>query len=434
MTRPAIVWFREDLRLADNPALAAAVERGGRLIPLFIQDDAAAGAWRTGAAARWRLERGLDALDRSLRQRGSVLIRRRGDSQSVLRTIIAETGVGAAFWNRRYTPAGIAQDMAIKAWLKDQGLEVRSFKAGLLVEPMAFADWPRSFSQYFDAWRTLAQAEGALPAPERIDGIQVESQPLDLLPADAPYWADKLAGHWQVGEAAALARLEHFLGEQLAQYAELRHRPDVDGVSRLSPHLHLGEVGPATVLRALPERRAFAFLRQLAWREYAACLHFFEPSLPECELLADRRRIVWRNASDELRAWRRGETGFDLVDAGMRQLWATGWMHNRVRMVVASFLTKHLLIDWRCGQRWFWETLIDADLANNAMGWQWSASVGADAMGFVRVFNPETQAEKVDPDGRYRRRWLDAGSRPEPIVEHRQARERALRAYGEAKR
>ena len=246
---------------------------------------------------------------------------------------------------------------------------------------------------------------------------------------DAPLWTGKLATHWQIGEAAAHARLGDFIEQSVKRYGKGRHQLGQDHVSGLSPHLHAGEISPAAVLRAVPERQGFAFIRQLAWREYATWLLFHQPSLPERELMANRRAIPWRDAPDELRAWQRGRTGYALVDAGMRQLWATGWMHNRARMVTASFLTKHLLIDWRLGQRWFWDTLVDADLANNAMGWQWSASVGADAQGFVRIFDPLAQAEKFDADGAYRQRWLGNAPRPEPIVAHKPARERALAAY-----
>jgi len=433
MSGPSIVWFRDDLRLADNPALEAAIERGQPLIPLFIQDDAAAAAWATGAAARWWLGQSLAELDRSLSLRGAGLVRRRGDSLTVLQALIAETGADALFWNRRYSPHGVAQDTVIKATLKDRGLAPQSFKAALLVEPMAFGGPPNSFSAFFARWRPLAWAKAIEPVPERIDSIDVASQSLQLLPGNASVWTAKLAAHWQVGERAAERRLARFLKEQsLERYGTGRHLPAADAVSGLSPHLHAGEMAPDAILRAVPEGAGFAFIRQLAWREYAACLLFFEPRLPERELMAERRAIAWRQAPEEVLAWQRGETGFDLVDAGMRQLWATGWMHNRLRMVVASFLAKHLLIDWRQGQRWFWETLVDADLASNAMGWQWAASVGADATAIVRIFNPETQAEKVDPDGTYRQRWLCPGPRPQPIVEHRAARRRALRVYAEA--
>ena len=432
MSRPSIVWLRSDLRLADNPALAAAVAHGGPVIPLFIQDDAAHGDWRPGAAARWWLAQSLDALERSLAERGGRLVRRRGDSLAVLEAVMATTGADAVFWNRRYTPVGVAQDRAIKAALKKAGIEARSCKAAVLVEPMQIEGPVGSFSRFFERWQGLLEPPPPLPAPERLETPDLESDPLDLTAPDAPLWTPKLAACWPVGEAAARARLERFVEAGVGRYGKGRHLLAADHVSGLSPHLAGGEISPATVLRAVPEGQGFAFIRQLAWREYATFLLFREPSLPERELMTDRRAIPWCDDPPALRAWQRGETGYDLVDAGMRQLWATGWMHNRARMVTASFLTKHLLIDWRLGQRWFWETLVDADLANNAMGWQWSASVGADAQGFVRVFDPVAQAEKFDPDGAYRGRWLGETPRPEPIVEHKAARARALAAYGAA--
>ena len=427
--RPTIVWLRDDLRLADNPALSAAALRGGPVLPVFILDDDAACDWRIDAAGCWWLERSLDALAASLDLLGGRLVRRQGDSLDVLCGLIAETRADAVFWNRRYTPAGVAQDIAVKASLKEAGVVARSFKASLLVEPMEVEGPVGSFSAFFERWQTLARPSPALPAPERILGIELPSDRLALLPPDAPHWVGKLEATWAVGEAAAQDRLTSFVERGVAHYGKRRHQLGVDGVSGLSPHLHAGEIGPAAILRAVPERQGFAFIRQLAWREFGAFLLFREPLLPAVELLPDRRFIAWRDDAEGFRAWQRGETGYELVDAGMRQLWATGWMHNRARMVVASFLTKHLLIDWRLGQRWFWDTLVDADLANNAMGWQWAASVGADAAGFVRVFDPIKQAEKFDSDGSYRQRWLGDGPRPAPLVEHRAARHRALAAY-----
>ncbi len=430
MSRPSIVWLRSDLRLADNPALAAAEARGGPVIPLYIQDDVAHGDWRPGAAAGWWLAQSLASLEASLAERGGRLVRRRGDSLGVLEAVIGASGADAVFWNRRYTPAGIAQDTGIKAALRAAGIEARSFKAAVLVEPMQVDGPAGSFSRFFERWQGLLEPPPPLPAPELLETPELESNPLDLMAPDAPLWTPKLTASWSVGETAALARLERFVQAGVGRYGKGRHLLAADHVSGLSPHLAAGEIGPAAVLRAVPEGRSFAFIRQLAWREYATFLLFREPGLPERELMADRRAIPWRGDPKAFRAWQQGETGYDLVDAGMRQLWATGWMHNRARMVTASFLTKHLLIDWRQGQRWFWETLVDADLANNAMGWQWSASVGADAQGFVRIFDPMAQAQKFDPDGAYRRRWLGEAPRPEPIVEHKTARARALAAYG----
>ena len=430
MTRPIIVWLRRELRLADNPALAAAIARGGPIVPLYVQDDAAAGAWQTGAAAGWWLAESLENLATAIAARGGHLVRLQGDSLAVIRDIVALTGADAVFWNRRYTPAGIAQDTNVKAALQAAGLTARSFNAAVLVEPMRVEGPVGSFSRFFERWQALLQPPQPIPAPDRLITPALTSDPLDLLPPDAPHWVPKLAAAWAVGETAAQARMARFIETNVRHYAKGRHFLAEDRVSGLSPHLALGEISPAAVLRAVPERGGFAFIRQLAWRDYATFLLFREPLLPDRELVAERRSIAWRDDPAAFHAWQRGATGFDLVDAGMRQLWATGWMHNRARMVTASFLTKHLLIDWRLGQRWFWATLVDADLANNAMGWQWSASVGADAPGFVRVFDPVAQAAKFDPDGTYRRRWLGERPPPAPLVEHKAARARALAAYG----
>ena len=430
MTRPTIVWLRRDLRLADNPALAAAMARGGPVLPLYIQDDAAAGDWQTGAAARWWLAESLENLATAITARGGRLVRRQGDSLAVIQRIVAATGADAVFWNRRYTPTGIAQDTTVKAALQAAGLDARSFATAALVEPMRVEGSMGSFSRFFERWQALLEPPQPIPAPRQLDSPALPSDALDLLPPDAPHWVPKLAAVWAVGETAAQTRLERFIETGVRHYAKGRHLLAEDLVSRLSPHLALGEISPAAVLRAVPERGGFAFIRQLAWRDYATFLLFREPLLPDRELVAERRTIAWRDDPAAFRAWQRGETGYDLVDAGMRQLWATGWMHNRARMVAASFLTKHLLIDWRQGQRWFWAALVDADLANNAMGWQWSASVGADAPGFVRIFDPVAQALKFDPDGAYRHRWLGDRPPPPPIVEHKAARARALAAYG----
>ena len=432
MTRPTIVWLRRDLRLADNPALAAAVARGGPVMPLYIRDETADGDWPPGAAARWWLASSLDVLEADLSARASRLVRRQGDSLAVIREVLALTGADAVFWNRRYTPAGIARDTAVKAALRHAGIGAQSFKACVLVEPMQVTGHVPSFSRFFERWRGLREPVPPLAAPERLATPALESEPLALLPPDAPFWTPKLDASWSIGEAAARARLADFVETGVRHYAKGRHLPAAGHVSGLSPHLAMGEISPAAVLRAVPERLGFAFIRQLAWRDYATFLLFREPLLPERELLPGRRAIAWRDDPAALGSWQRGETGYELVDAGMRQLWATGWMHNRVRMVTASFLTKHLLIDWRYGQRWFWETLVDADLANNAMGWQWSASVGTDAPDFVRIFDPVAQALKFDADGAYRHRWLGDAPRPAPIVEHKAARARALAAYGAA--
>jgi len=476
---PTIVRFRSDLRLADNPALQAAVQRGGSVVPVFIWAPEEEGAWPPGGASRWWLHHSFAALDASLRAVGSRLIVRRGPSLEALRALAKETGAGAVFWNRRYEPDLIARDTVVKDALSRDGLEVASHNAALLHEPWTIRNQSgRPFQVFTPFWRNcLAQAEPAepLPAPKALPApsrwpASLALDELELLPKIA--WAGGLAEAWQPGEAGAAANLERFLAKAFSDYSEQRNRPDVAGTSRLSPHLHFGEVGPRQVWhavrrmaakRGLPvERwRGSQFLAEVGWREFAHHLLYHFPRTPTEPLRADFGKFAWSRNARWLRAWQRGRTGYPIVDAGMRELWATGWMHNRVRMIVASFLIKDLLIDWQEGARWFWDTLVDADLAQNTLGWQWTAGCGADAAPFFRIFNPTAQGEKFDPEGDYVRRWCpelaklptkfihrpdqapsgvlaSAGvvlgkNYPAPIVSHATARQVALEAFGKIK-
>lgn len=471
-----LLWFRSDLRLADNPALAAALANGGPVAPVFILDDEDAGRWRLGGASRWWLHHSLAALAADLAARGSQLILRRGPAEREIERLVAETGAASVVWNRRYEPWAVARDERLKATLKRRGVAARSFNAGLLREPWEVMNGKgepyRVFTPFWRALRAGLELPAVIEPPARLAGPQTWPHS-DLienwgLTPKQPDWAGGLRDTWGPGEAGAWKRLDAFAGRTSLEYGEARNLPGREGTSRLSPHLHFGEIGPRQVWRALTAGALAEsgdlmpagveiFLSEIAWREFSHHLLFHAQKLPEQPLRPEFAAFPWASDPTGLARWREGATGYPIVDAGMRQLWATGWMHNRVRMIVASFLIKHLLIDWREGQAWFWDTLVDADLANNAASWQWVAGSGADASPYFRIFNPVTQGQKFDPDGAYVRRWVpelanlpdkflhapwtarsidlaDAGVRlgvnyPAPIVDHAMARARALEAY-----
>ena len=430
---PALVWFRQDLRLADNPALAAAVERGGPVIPVYIRAPEEEGAWPPGAASRWWLGRSLAALKGELEKRGSRLIVRCGPSGDALARLLAETGAGAVFWNRRYEPAAVARDRSVKAQLRGVGVLAESFNGSLLFEPWTVANRAgQPFRVFTPFWRAcMSRPIPPLAADPPAHFASPEHWPSSLALSDlqlepAIDWAGGFRECWVPGEAGALARLKRFAANGGPGYQKERDRADRAGTSRLSPHLHFGEIGPAQIWRAAPAN--LPFLRQLVWREFAYHLLFHFPESTHRPLRPDFARFPWRSDPELFRAWTRGKTGYPLVDAGMRELWRTGWMHNRVRMVVASFLVKHLLIGWQEGAAWFWDTLVDADLANNTLGWQWVAGCGADAAPYFRIFNPAIQAAKFDPDGAYVSRWVPDSASLRPIVDHAEARRRALAA------
>ncbi|HXK05327.1 MAG TPA: deoxyribodipyrimidine photo-lyase [Verrucomicrobiae bacterium] len=433
--KPALVWFRLDLRLADNDALHKALSSHPAVIPVFVWAPEEEAPWAPGAASRWWLHYSLIALEEKLAKRGSTLILRRGPTEEAIRSLAAETGAEAIYWNRRYEPAVIARDAEIKRRLNESGLAAESLPGNLLWEPWNLRNSSGKPFQVFTAFWRACQAMPAPPspgpAPDKLapparwpSTLQVSD--LDLLPEID--WAAGLRETWQPGEKAAAAQLNAFLEAKVAAYPADRDRPDHRGTSRLSPHLHFGEISARQVWH-YARRKSDAsepFLRQIAWREFAHHLLFHFPHTPKEPLRPEFRAFPWQFNAANLKAWTRGKTGYPLVDAGMRELWRTGWMHNRVRMVAASFLVKHLLIPWQEGAAWFWDTLVDADLANNTMGWQWVAGCGADAAPYFRIFNPALQAGKFDPQGEYIRRWAPE-SQP-PIVGHTAARARALAA------
>jgi deoxyribodipyrimidine photo-lyase len=429
---PIIVWFRRDLRLADNPALAAAVATGRPVFSLYVLDETP-GLRAPGAASLWWLDKSLKALGRDLQALGARLILRRGRAGEILRELAREVGAAGVYWNRLYDPGQTDRDAALKTELKGLGLSVETFNASLLVEPWTVRNKTGGPFQVFTPfWRTAREQlteVGFAPAPQRLVPFAgaLASDHLDhwRLHPIKPDWSGGFA-EWSPGEAGAHARLAQFLDRGLSGYAEGRDLPAAPHVSRLSPHLHFGEISPRQVFAAARERAAAdpslsrdvdKFLAELGWREFSHALLFQRPDLPAANFRREFDAFPWRTDDAAYRAWTRGRTGYPLVDAGMRELWATGYMHNRVRMVVASFLVKHLLIDWRAGEAWFWDTLLDADLANNAASWQWVAGCGADAAPYFRIFNPVGQGEKFDPRGDYIRRWVPELARlPAPLI------------------
>ena len=445
MTPPSLVWFRDDLRLADNPALRAAADRDEPVIGVYVLDEASPGVRALGGAARWWLHHSLTELGERLREKGSVLVLRRGAASDVLPALVGETGAGAVFWNRRYGGPEREIDAGIKDGLRGDGVEVTSFAGSLLYEPWTVrtgAGTPYGvFTPFWNACRQLPAPRAPIPEPRELRGPRRHpaSDGLaewELLPT-SPDWASGLRERWEPGERAAKARLREFLADDAADYDRARDEPAAGATSLLSPRLRWGELSPHEVWHAAvsSDAQVGGFLSELGWREFAWHTLFHFPDLATKNLRSAFDAFPWpRLRPTMLRAWQHGETGIPLVDAGMRELWTTGFMHNRVRMVVASFLVKNLLIDWRHGEEWFWDTLVDADAASNPFNWQWVAGSGADAAPYFRIFNPELQAKKFDPDGHYVREWApDATARP-PIVDLGASRKAALAAYDAVKR
>ncbi|MDF1586791.1 deoxyribodipyrimidine photo-lyase [Rhodospirillales bacterium YIM 152171] len=477
-SEPALVWFRQDLRLADNPALVAAARSGRPVLAAFVLDDESPGVRPAGGASRWWLHHSLEALAAALQERGVRLVLRRGPAEREIRAVAAEIGVREVFWSRRYEPWSIAVERRLEEVLASDGIELRTGNALLAFEPWEIAQKGggpyKVFTPYWRAWSERGAPPAPLPAPGRLEGFagKVTGDALAdwaLLP-HKPDWAGGLRETWTPGEASALDAAETFLDGPVLGYAQGRDRPAGPGTSRLSPHLHWGEISPrqlwhAARLRCLEDEtrwgRMLPFIRQLAWRDFAYHSLWHFPDLAERPMRPEFERFPWRDDEAGFRAWSRGRTGYPMVDAGMRELWHTGWMHNRLRMITASFLVKDLLIPWQRGEAWFRDTLCDADCANNAMGWQWVAGCGIDTAPFFRIFNPVTQGERHDPEGSYVRQWVPELARlpkkwihnpsaappavlreagvtlgrdyPEPIVDHARARERALEAYGEVR-
>ena len=479
MSAKALVWFRQDLRLDDNPALLRAVERGGEVVPVYIWSPKEEGDWPAGGASKWWLHRSLEALADSLAEKGSRLILRRGPALETLRTLLEETGADAVHWNRRYEPAIVRRDTAVKKSLESDGVEAKSFNGALIWEPWeALKDDGDPYKVFTPFWKNCQRLGAPDPedAPTRLPVVDASLHSDDLVAFGLEPeidWADGIREAWTPGEAGAHAELARFLRKAVADYGDKRNRPDVRGTSRMSPYLHVGEISPRRIWRTALDggpsgegekahrKGAWSFLREIAWREFAHNLLYHFPATPLDPLRPEFADYPWADDPEALRRWQRGRTGYPIVDAGMRELWTTGWMHNRVRMIVASFLIKDLLIPWQEGAKWFWDTLVDADLANNTLGWQWTAGCGADAAPYFRIFNPVSQGEKFDPRGEYVRGWIPelknvsnkwvhnpweapedelraAGvalgeDYPAPMVDHAEARKRALEGYAKIK-
>jgi deoxyribodipyrimidine photo-lyase len=443
----SIFWFRQDLRLSDNAALTAALEQGP-VVPVYVLDDASPGEHAIGGAQRWWLHHSLKALNTSL---GSKLVLRRGDSLSVLERLMAETGAVRIHATRLYEPwwQRIDAELSERITLHDGSYlahpdSIRTGSGGRY----------KIFTPYWRALLERMPPAKPLPAPEKVKTVTTDSEKLEdwkLLPT-APDWATGF-DVWTPGEEGAKAALRSFL-DVVGDYDRARNMPSQAGTSRLSPHLHFGEISPATVWHRVAKKvgaKGEPYLREIGWRDYAANTIDQFPDYTTKSARDEFDRLKWRRSENDFRAWTRGQTGYPIVDAGMRELWATGWMHNRVRMIAASFLIKHLLIDWRQGERWFWDTLVDADFGSNAVNWQWTAGSGVDSNMFVRIMAPLSQSEKFDA-GDYIRKWVPelaklpdatihdphgAGVAPpsyaKPLIGHREGRERALAAYREGK-
>ena len=462
---PVIIWLRRDLRLADNPALHAGVQSGKPLILLYIDETNRGRA--LGAASKVWLHHSLISLSNSISEKGGQLILRRGPAADVLNDIIAQTGADEVHWNRRYEGWAREIDQALKSNLKSRGLKVESHKANLLSEPWEVATKTGGFYKVFTPFWRAARAsftvDPDLPIPMNLNSFRgLGSDKVtdwNLLPASLD-WGNKIMTYHNAGEVHAMGRLKRFLAGPVGQYDLQRDRPDNEvGTSKLSPHLAFGEISPRQIWNAAYGIGGDSdkFLSEIGWREFSYTLLFYNPDLARENYKPDFDKFPWDRDPAKVEAWRRGQTGYPFVDAGMRELWQTGWQHNRVRMVCASFLIKHLLTDWRVGEAWYWDTLLEADPASNAASWQWVAGSGADASPYFRIFNPFTQGEKFDPNGDYVRKYIpelaklprkyihqpwiappdilsQAGVQlgktyPKPIVDHKTARELALQSY-----
>ena len=464
MSQHIIVWFRQDLRLNDNPALQSALNGKNAVTPVFIDDNDC--GRQPGIMGRWWRDKSLAQLNDALKSRGSRLVFRKGRAHEVLPTLAKQVGATAVYWNRQYEADIVARDTAIKSTLKEGGIDAESFNGSLLFEPWEVTSKStggpfKVFTPFWRACCALGLKRGLWNVPDKITAPAQWPQS-DALPATAPLDHMDSLNIWQPGEDGARDALALFLSENISGYAERRNLPAEPATSRLSPHLRWGEISPARIVAETEATNiktddGTKFLSELGWREFSYQLLYHNPELAETCLQNKFEAFPWRNDADAFEAWKRGETGYPIVDAGMRELRRTGYMHNRVRMIVASFLIKHLLIDWREGEKWFWECLVDADPANNSASWQWVAGCGADAAPYFRIFNPILQGPKFDADGIYTKTYvpelsalsgktlyapwtaksdmLDSGAislgdtYPNPIVNHEAARARALESF-----
>jgi deoxyribodipyrimidine photo-lyase len=473
MNKPIIVWFRNDLRLADNPALRAAVDSGCPVIPLFIFDNISPNHWPIGAASKWWLHHSLSSLKSELEKKGSHLTILSGSSETELFKLVKATGARSVYWNRRYETDLMAVDKSIKNTLKKQEIVAKSFHSHTLAEPGTVKnkqDKPyQVYGAFWRAYASIGEFRSPLAEPRTITSPGAPSGccSIDSLRlVSKKQWHSEFPNHWQPGSAGAKIAAREFFSKSANAYKDQRDIPSIDGTSTLSPHLAFGEISAQTLWQTASSNGKVTdgvetFMKQLVWRDFSYSLLFNFPETTHEPLRKEFLNFPWSPNEVSFNAWKKGTTGYPVVDAGMRQLWQTGWMHNRVRMITASFLVKHLLVPWQQGAEWFWDTLLDADLANNTMGWQWTAGCGADAAPYFRIFNPILQGQRFDPSGEYVKRWVpeleslpkkhihspwkasdaelrDANiqlgvSYPKPIVDHNMARGRALASYEQMK-
>ncbi|WP_316354191.1 cryptochrome/photolyase family protein [Candidatus Trichorickettsia mobilis] len=464
-----IQWFRQDLRISDNPALFAAANKG-EILPIYILDNENAGKYKIGSASRIWLHHSLEKLNESLEYKLRIFT---GDAKEVIAQLLQKHNISAVYWNRCYEPWRIKRDQAIKEMLKRLGVEAHSFNGSLLIEPWELLKEDDSFYKVFTPFYKKAYLKGFLTgnpiskpyklmiSNQRIECLDLDS--LKLLPTST--WSEGVISHWQIGEEAAYKKLEYFLQNGINDYKEGRDFPDKQNVSYLSPHLHFGELSPRQIVynihNKVSNRNLEHFLREITWREFSYYLLYHFPELPDKNFQSKFDYFPWRDQTTLLSAWQKGETGYPIVDAGMRELWQTGYMHNRVRMIVGSFLVKNLLLPWHHGRDWFWDCLLDADLANNSASWQWVAGSGVDAAPYFRIFNSTLQGKKFDPEGSYIFRFIPELNKlpkqflfniweapssvlkkagitlgqnyPNPIIDLKYSREKALQAYNSIK-
>lgn len=466
MISSAIVWFRQDLRLGDNPAFAEACRHHDKIIPLYILDEVAT---PLGGAKRWWLHHSLASLDKGLQKLGLSLCLRQGKAFDVLKQVVDDYQIESIYWNRCYSPDSIERDAAIKKVFQAGGIRIVSTNGSLLHEPWQIKNKSGHFFKVFTPYWKTCLNQMNIPVfstmPSRPNAVEAQSDSLaswNLLPTK-PNWAEAFGDYWQPGEEGAYKKLANFVSVNLKGYSTSRDEPAKDTTSKLSPHLHFGEISPWQVWRAIESAKmdkncdlksAERFLSELGWREFSYYLLYHFPSLAKVNYKSQFDVFPWKNDVVSLKCWQQGMTGYPIVDAGMRELWHTGYMHNRVRMIVASFLTKDLFIDWRLGASWFLDTLVDADLASNSASWQWVAGCGADAAPYFRIFNPVLQGEKFDPNGDYVKQWVPelqsvptpwihkpwmapqdksglclGNDYPKPIVDHLESRKKALLYY-----
>lgn len=469
-TNTALVWLRNDLRIADNPALLAACQSADRVVAIYVHETGPDIRPTTGAA-RWWLHESLKAIGASLASLGIALEIHEGDAAAALGRAVKDHSATGVHWNRRYAQGERATDTRIKTELRESGIEAHSYSGNLLAEPWTIkTGQERPYSVFTPFWKSLRNMaiERPLAAPTARRPLSPDTG-VDK-GYETPAWAEKLGQYWEIGEAAAQRVLSDFLDQKIEHYAGERDFPAKDATSGLSPHLRFGEISARQIWHAARMRSEIEphlaeniekFLSELAWRDFSYHQLYHRDDIARISMQENYADMPWREARPDLVRWQRGRTGFPIVDAGMRQLWETGYMHNRVRMLVASLLTKNLLIDWRQGEAWFWDCLVDADSANNPASWQWVAGSGLDAAPYFRIFNPVIQGERFDPSGDYVRRWVPelaalpdrfihcpfaapmpvlraAGvvlgkTYPEPITDLKQSRQRALEAYGQTK-